>query len=332
MRVVTLEVARLAASPRGVYLHHEAGKAKTCPCFTRSRIRVVFVKSSTGSPASTRKLASNSGRSSPILRAGKMAFGVARVHMSSSSALENTRSDRRYIASGTASGAFDPASEIIPRAKAAGAWVHVDGAFGLWAAAAPDRAHLVQGYAAADSWAIDAHKWLNVPYDSGIVIVRDPRDLYAAMAVNAPYLVIGETREPEHYTPEFSRRARGFEVWAALRSLGRQGLADLIERTCRHATRFAEGLREAGYDILNDVVINQVLVSFGDAELTRRVIAAIQAEGTCWAGATVWQGHTAMRISGASWATTDEDVERSLEAMIRVAGDISRSSSPRPSL
>src|SRR2546428_6894018 len=149
-------------------------------------------------------------------------------------------------------GAFDPADEIIPRAKAAGAWVHVDGAFGLWAAAAPDRAHLVQGYAAADSWAIDAHKWLNVPYDSGIVIVRDPRDLYAAMAVSAPYLVIGEAREPEHYTPEFSRRARGIEGWAALRSLGRQGLGDLIERTCRHATRFAHGPREARDRIPND--------------------------------------------------------------------------------
>src|SRR6266446_2027482 len=177
-------------------------------------------------------------------------------------------------------GAFDPADEIIPRAKAAGAWVHVDGAFGLWAAAAPARAHLTKGFAAADSWAIDAHKWLNVPYDSGMVVVRDARHLHAAMAVNAPYLVIGESREPEHYTPEFSRRARGVEVWAALRSLGRQGLADLIERTCRHATRFAEGLREAGYEILNDVVINQVLVSFGDAELTRRVIAGIQADGT----------------------------------------------------
>src|SRR5207249_3085008 len=125
---------------------------------------------------------------------------------------------------------------------------------------------------------IDAHKWLNVPYDSGMVVVRDPRHLHAAMAVNAPYLVIGEAREPEHYTPEFSRRARGIEVWAALRSLGRQGLADLIERTCRHATRFAEGLREAGYEILNEVVINQVLVSFGDAELTHRIIAGIQAD------------------------------------------------------
>src|SRR6184192_2061321 len=219
-------------------------------------------------------------------------------------------------------GAFDPAAEIIPRAKDAGAWVHVDGAFGLWAAAAPARAHLVKGFADADSWATDAHKWLNVPYDSGMVVVRDPRHLHAAMAVNAPYLVIGEAREPEHYTPEFSRRARGIEVWAALRSLGRQGLAELIERTCRHAARFAEGLREAGYEILNEVVINQVLVSFGDAELTRRVIAGIQADGTCWAGATVWQGRTAMRISVSSWATTEDDVERSLEAMLRVAAGV----------
>jgi len=219
-------------------------------------------------------------------------------------------------------GAFDPAAEIIPRAKDAGAWVHVDGAFGLWAAAAPARAHLVKGFAAADSWATDAHKWLNVPYDSGIVFVRAARHLRAAMAVDAPYLVIGEAREPEHYTPEFSRRARGVEVWAALRSLGREGLADLVERTCRHAARFAEGLRQAGHTILNDVVINQVLVSFGDAETTRRVIAAIQEEGTCWAGATVWQGHTAMRISISSWATTDDDVERSLEAMIRVAAPL----------
>jgi glutamate/tyrosine decarboxylase-like PLP-dependent enzyme len=219
-------------------------------------------------------------------------------------------------------GAFDPADKIIPQAKAAGAWVHVDGAFGLWAAAAPARAHLVKGFAAADSWAIDAHKWLNVPYDSGIVVVRDARHLHEAMAVNAPYLVIGEAREPEHYTPEFSRRARGIEVWAALRSLGREGLAALIERTCRYATRFAEGLSEAGYEILNDVVINQVLVSFGDAELTRRVIADVQADGTCWAGGTVWQGRTAMRISVSSWATTEDDVERSLAAMLRVAAEV----------
>jgi glutamate/tyrosine decarboxylase-like PLP-dependent enzyme len=224
-------------------------------------------------------------------------------------------------------GAFDPAPEVIPRVKAAGAWVHVDGAFGLWAAAAPARAHLVEGFAGADSWAIDAHKWLNVPYDSGMVVVRDAGHLHAAMAVNAPYLVIGEAREPEHYTPEFSRRARGIEVWAALRSLGRRGLADLIERTCRHATRFAEGLREAGYEILNDVVINQVLVSFGDAELTRRIIAGVQADGTCWAGGTVWQGRTAMRISVSSWATTEDDVERSLAAMLRVASEVQAAAS-----
>jgi len=217
-------------------------------------------------------------------------------------------------------GAFDPAEHIVPIAKEAGTWVHVDGAFGLWAAAAPRRAHLMKGFAGADSWATDAHKWLNVPYDSGLLFVREPQDLHAAMAVDAPYLVIGVAREPEHYTPDFSRRARGIEVWAALRALGRQGVADLVEGTCRHATRFAEGLRQAGYEILNDVVINQVLVSFGDAETTRRVVAAIQADGTCWAGATVWRGRTAMRISVSSWATTGEDVERSLTAIIRVAG------------
>ena len=216
-------------------------------------------------------------------------------------------------------GAFDPAEKIIPLAKAGGAWVHVDGAFGLWAAAAPARAYLMKGFAAADSWATDAHKWLNVPYDSGVVFVRQPEHLHAAMAVTAPYLVIGEAREPEHYTPDFSRRARGIEVWAALRSLGGQGVADLVERTCRHATRFAEGLRAAGHEILNDVVINQVLVSFGDPETTKRVVAGIQADGTCWAGTTVWRGRTAMRISVSSWATTEQDVEHSLAAMIRIA-------------
>jgi glutamate/tyrosine decarboxylase-like PLP-dependent enzyme len=219
-------------------------------------------------------------------------------------------------------GAVDPARAIIPQAKAAGAWVHVDGAFGLWAAAAPDRAALVSGIAEADSWATDAHKWLNVPYDSGTVFVRDPQHLHAAMAVNAPYLVDSETRDPTHYTPDFSRRARGVEVWAALRSLGRDGLADLVERTCRHAARFAAGLSAAGYAVLNEVALNQVLVSFGDDETTRRVIAAIQADGVCWCGGTVWQGKTAMRISVSSWATTDVDVERSLKAMIRIAAQV----------
>ncbi len=226
-------------------------------------------------------------------------------------------------------GAFDPAADIVQLAKAAGSWVHVDGAFGLWAAASSEHAHLVRGFDGADSWATDAHKWLNVPYDSGIVFVREPAQLQAAMAVNAPYLVIGESREPEHFTPDFSRRARGVEVWAALRSLGRRGLADLIARTCRHAARFAAGLREAGYAVLNDVVINQVLVSFGDAAVTRRVVEGIQADGTCWVGTTVWQGRTAMRISVSSWATTEQDVERSLAAMIRVAADVKRAA-PSP--
>ncbi len=219
-------------------------------------------------------------------------------------------------------GAFDPAAEICAAARAAGAWVHVDGAFGMWAAAAPERAHLVAGVADADSWATDAHKWLNVPYDSGLAFVRDPEQLRAAMTFTASYLPVSELREPSHYTPELSRRARGIDVWAALRSLGRSGLADLIERTCRHATRFAEGLRAAGYEILNDVVLNQVLVSFGDDETTNRVIEGIQADGTCWCGGTVWQGRKAMRISVCSWATTAEDVERSLAAMLRVAAKV----------
>jgi glutamate/tyrosine decarboxylase-like PLP-dependent enzyme len=219
-------------------------------------------------------------------------------------------------------GAFDPASEIIPKAKAANAWVHVDGAFGLWAASAPSKAHLMVGYADADSWATDAHKYLNTPCDSGLAFVRYPHVLRAAMAISAAYLPTGQTRDPADFTPELSRRARGIEVWAALHSLGRSGLADLVERTCRHATRFAEGLRTAGYIILNEVIFNQVLVAFGDDERTRRVIAGIQQDGTCWCGGTIWQGQTAMRISVSSWATTDADVERSLEAMIRIAREI----------
>lgn len=216
-------------------------------------------------------------------------------------------------------GAFDLAEVIIPQARAAGAWVHVDGAFGLWAAASPRYAHLMAGYAEADSWATDAHKYLNTPYDSGLAFVRDPQALRAAMAVSAAYLPSSPAGDPTEFTPELSRRARGVEVWAALRSLGRAGVADLVERTCRHAQRFAEGLRMAGYEILNEVVLNQVLVSFGDAATTQRVIAGIQREGTCWAGGTVWQGRAAMRISLSSWRTTDADVERSLAAMIRVA-------------
>jgi glutamate/tyrosine decarboxylase-like PLP-dependent enzyme len=216
-------------------------------------------------------------------------------------------------------GGFDPAEEICAAARAAGAWVHVDGAFGLWAAAAPARAHLAAGFAAADSWATDAHKWLNVPYDSGVALVRDPDSLQAAMSARAPYLQTGDGREPMHTSPDSSRRARGVEIWAALSALGREGLADLVERTCRHAERFAEGFRAAGYEVLNEVALNQVLVRFGDDEATRRAIAGAQREGTCWCGGTVWQGRTAMRVSVSSYATTEEDVERSLEAILRAA-------------
>ena len=197
----------------------------------------------------------------------------------------------------------------------------MDGAFGLWAAAAPNRAHLMRGVAEADSWATDAHKWLNVPYDCGLVFCRSAENLQAAMSTSAAYLIQGTEREPSHYTPELSRRTRGVEIWAALRSLGRTGLADMVERTCQYATHFAEGLTAAGYQVLNEVELNQVLVSFGEAETTRRVIAGIQEDGTCWCGGTVWQGHTAMRISVSSWATTEADVERSLEAMLRVAAE-----------
>ncbi|MBK9171189.1 MAG: aspartate aminotransferase family protein [Bryobacterales bacterium] len=216
-------------------------------------------------------------------------------------------------------GSFDPAAEICERAHAAGAWVHVDGAFGLWAAASPRYSHLVEGVAQADSWATDAHKWLNVPYDSGLAFVRDPEALRLAMALSAAYLPQGDHREPSQYTPELSRRARGVEIWAALKSLGRTGLADLIERNCRYARRFADALREGGCEILNDVVLNQVLVSFGDAARTTEVIGRVQRDGTCWCGPTEWQGHVAMRISVSSWATRDEDVERSIAAILRAA-------------
>ncbi|HEY2514834.1 MAG TPA: pyridoxal-dependent decarboxylase [Polyangiaceae bacterium] len=217
-------------------------------------------------------------------------------------------------------GAIDPLADLIPRAHEAGAWVHVDGAFGLWAAASPRLRPLVAGLALADSWATDAHKWLNVPYDSGLAFVRDVHALRAAMAITADYLPTETTRRnPSDHTPELSRRARGIEVWAALRSLGRAGVADLIERTCRHARRFADALKAAGFEILAEVPLNQVLVSFGAPAETDRVIAGIQAEGTLWAGATVWQGRRAMRISVSSWATTEADVERSVEAIVRVA-------------
>lgn len=217
------------------------------------------------------------------------------------------------------SGSFDPAREICARAKDAGAWVHVDGAFGLWVKASPKYRHLADGFEQANSWATDAHKWPNVTYDCGIVVVRDAVPLRAALSISAAYLQAGGRREPVNQTPDTSRRARGVELWAALKSLGRKGLEDLIDRTCAHAQRFATELRRAGFEVLNEVVINQVVVSFGSTEQTEAVVHAVQEDGTCWCGGTVWQGRKAMRISVSSWATTEADVEKSVTAIIRIA-------------
>src|SRR6202167_4235739 len=215
-------------------------------------------------------------------------------------------------------GAFDPAREICERAHRGGAWQHFAAAFGLWAHASPARRALTTGIDGADSWATDAHKWLIVPYDSGVLFVREGRPLGGAMSGAASaYLPQSEQGEPMEYVPEMSRRARGVDAWAALRSLGRSGLADLVERCCRHASRMATLLRAGGCRILNDVVLNQVLVSFGSDDETRRVIDAVQRDGTCWCGGTVWHGTAAMRISVSSWATTDDDIYRSAAAALR---------------
>jgi len=218
------------------------------------------------------------------------------------------------------SGSFDPFREIFTRAHESDApvWGHVDGAFGLWGRVAPARAHLLDGVELADSWATDGHKWLNTPYDCGMAIVRDAAALQKTMTLRAEYLPTGEGHGSE-VTPEGSRRPRGVDAWATLRSLGRNGLADMVERNCRQAQRFADAFTAAGFTVLNDVVVNQVLVSFGDDARTRAVVAAVQADGTCWCGPTVWKGTTAMRVSVISWATTDDDVDRSLDAIVRIA-------------
>ncbi len=220
-------------------------------------------------------------------------------------------------------GALDPLAELADACEPAGAWLHVDGAFGLWAAASPRYRHLVAGHERADSWATDAHKWLNVPYDSGIVFCRHPEAQAGAMAVAASYLQRADGRSPSDWVPESSRRARGFAVWAALRSLGRDGVADLVERCCAHARRFAELLgAEDGVEILNEVVLNQVLVRFGDDdERTRAVVRRVQEDGTCWLGGTDWQGRAAMRVSVSSFRTTEDDVERSAAAILAAARD-----------
>ena len=221
-------------------------------------------------------------------------------------------------------GAFDPVGAISDSMKADDVWIHVDGAFGLWARASRSFDELADGIERADSWATDAHKWLNVPYDSGLAIVRDAEALRSAMSLQADYLPEPAGRAPFDYTPESSRRARGLEIWAAIASLGRNGVEELVERSCRHARRFAEGFRNAGCQVLNDVVLNQVLVSFGDDRTTAEVIRGVQRDGTCWCGGTRWEGRTAMRISVSSWATTGDDVERSLDVILKIARSVKR--------
>jgi glutamate/tyrosine decarboxylase-like PLP-dependent enzyme len=221
------------------------------------------------------------------------------------------------------SGAFDPVAEAVEVAHAHGAWVHVDGAFGLWAAAAPSLRSLTAGIAGADSWATDAHKTLNVPYDNGLAIVADSTAMYAAMGEHAAYLIQDERPDPFSSVPEFSRRARGFTVWAALRSLGRSGVADMVERFCSRAAEFGAGLSAIeGVEVLNDVVYTQVCVSFGPDEVTREVARRLLAEGTAWMTPSTWRGRAVLRISVSNWRTSNEDVERTLEAVRRVLAEV----------
>jgi glutamate/tyrosine decarboxylase-like PLP-dependent enzyme len=225
------------------------------------------------------------------------------------------------------SGAFDPLGEIVDACRAHGAWCHVDGAFGLWAAASPKYKHLLDGYEHADSWATDGHKWLNVPYDCGIAAVADATAHREAMTLpESPYIPPNEGGEPwgVDWTPEFSRRARGVPVYAALRYLGRDGVADLVDRCCAYAQRIAARLQQAdGLEVLNDVVLNQVLVRVNDDdELTNATLARIQSDGTCWLSGSTFKGRAVLRISVVGWPTTEEDIDRSAEAIVSAAGAV----------
>lgn len=228
------------------------------------------------------------------------------------------------------SGASDPFAAIVPKAREAGAWVHVDGAFGLWAAASPGKRELVAGVELADSWAVDAHKWLNTPYDCGLAICRDPRAVHEVMTTQAPYLVAGRQASPKDMVPEFSRRARGVEVWAAIKEMGREGVVQLIDRCCAHGRRLAAGLEEIGYEVLNDVVLNQVVAAIGTPEQLAAIVSSVQDEGECWFGSTLWQGRYAVRLSVSSWATTEADIERTLAAIARATRAAGVAGGPRP--
>jgi glutamate/tyrosine decarboxylase-like PLP-dependent enzyme len=214
-------------------------------------------------------------------------------------------------------GSFDAFHEIADAADAAGAWLHVDGAFGLWAAASPRFAHLVEGAARADSWATDGHKWLNVPYDCGIMLCARPEPHRRAISVYADYLVLageGGPRDQMDWTPEFSRRARGFTVYAAIRQLGRSGIAELVERCCDHAARFAREISSTGAEVLNEVVLNQVLFRYESDERTKEILRLVQESGEAWMSGSVWDGRQAIRLSVSNWQTTEGDMDRTLAA------------------
>jgi glutamate/tyrosine decarboxylase-like PLP-dependent enzyme len=271
---------------------------------------------------------------STVMKAiGILGFGRDRVEVAEVDGQGRIRADRlpplddRTIlvlqAGNVNSGDFDPFPELIAAARMAGAWVHVDGAFGLWAAASPKKAYLAEGVEGADSWVTDGHKWLNVPYDCGMLICRHPEALRGAMGIAAAYLPAGADVPMKDLVPELSRRPRGITVWAALRTLGRAGVADLVDRCCGHARWLAEGLTGIGFEIHNDVVLNQIVASIGDDEFTARIRQKVEESGEAWFGPTHWQGRAAIRISVSSWATTEADIERTLNAIARAVDEVS---------
>lgn len=227
-------------------------------------------------------------------------------------------------AGNVSSGAFDPFAEICPRAREAGAWIHVDGAFGLWAAASPRLRHLTEGMELADSWSVDAHKTLNAPYDSGIVLCRQREDLARALHMSGSYIVSSGNRDGMHYTLDMSRRARAVELWACLMALGRRGAAELVEDLHDKAVLFAQALEKEGFSILNEVCFNQVLVSCGAPDLTERTLALVQGSGECWCGSARWDGEPVMRVSVCSYRTTTGDIERSVRAFVRAREEAGR--------
>ena len=269
---------------------------------------------------------------------GVLGLGRARVEIVEADGEGRMRADRlpplddRTIlilqAGNVNSGASDPFPELIAAARAAGAWVHVDGAFGLWAAASPRHASQVHGVEQADSWVTDGHKWLNVPYDCGMVICRHPGALRGAMGIFAAYMPASEQVPAKDLVLEFSRRPRGIPVWAALRTLGRSGVAEMVDRCCGHARWLAEGLRGLGWEVHNEVVLNQVVASYRDPETTRAIRDAVELSGEAWFGVTHWQGRNAIRLSLSSWATTDADIDRTLNAieaaMVNVGAELVR--------